>query len=120
MYGLPALVSAGLSGGFCSGMQFDSNVLPWALMEEPAPRFDLPPLPGHEPGFSSADLAGHVSLVNTFASWCTPCRTEHPVLTALAATRRGAIHGTAYKATEKAAPAWIPALAKPSPPIAAD
>jgi len=119
-YALPALVFLGLAAGFYYGLQIDSTVLPSALIDEPAPRFDLPPLPGHEPGFSSADLAGHVSLVNTFASWCTPCRTEHPVLTALAATRRVAIYGIDYKDKEEAALAWIAALGNPYTRIGAD
>ena len=29
---------------------------------------------------STADLKGQVSLVNVFASWCAPCRVEHPNL----------------------------------------
>ena len=60
IYALPVLVFAALMAGFYYGLQIDSTVLPSALIDEPAPRFDLPPLPGHEPGFSSADLAGHV------------------------------------------------------------
>ena len=72
------------------------------------------------PGFSSADITGHLSLVNTFASWCTPCRTEHPVLTALAATKRVAIYGIDYKDKEEAALAWIAALGNPYTRIGAD
>jgi cytochrome c biogenesis protein CcmG/thiol:disulfide interchange protein DsbE len=120
LYALPALIFIGLAAGFYYGLQIDSNTLPSALIDKPAPRFELPPLPGHEPGFSSADLAGHVSLVNTFASWCTPCRAEHPVLQALAATKRVAIYGINYKDKGDAALSWIAALGNPYTRIGAD
>jgi len=120
VYLLPVVIFVLLAGGFYYGLQINSDVLPSALIDKPAPNFELPPLPGHEPGFSSADLTGHVSLVNTFASWCTPCRAEHPVLNALAAERRVPIYGIDYKDKEEAAVAWIAALGNPYTRIGAD
>ena len=120
LFVVPAVVFALMAAGFYYGLQIDSNTLPSALIDKPAPRFELPPLPGHEPGFSSADLVGHVSLVNTFASWCTPCRAEHAVLQALAATKRVAIYGIDYKDKQDAALAWIAALGNPYTRIGAD
>src|ERR1700733_4328171 len=86
-----------MAAGFYYGLGIDSNVLPSPLIDEEAPQFDLPPLPGHDKGFSTADLKGHVSLVNAFASWCAPCRMEHPVLNALAQMKRVPIYGIDYK-----------------------
>ena len=117
---LPAAVFALLAAGVYAGLGIDPSVLPSPLIDQPAPRFALPPLEGGEPGFSSADLAGHVSLVNTFASWCTPCRAEHPVLQALAATKRVAIYGINYKDKGDAALSWIAALGNPYTRIGAD
>ena len=104
LYVLPIVVFGLMAAGFYYGLGIDSNVLPSALINEEAPQFDLPPLPGHDKGFSTADLQGHVSLVNTFASWCAPCRMEHPALNALAKTKRVPIYGIDYKDTGAAAP----------------
>ncbi len=62
----------------------DISVVPSALIDKPAPEFSLPPIEGRNDGFASSDLAGKVSLVNVFASWCLPCRVEHPILMRLA------------------------------------
>jgi len=117
---LPAAIFAGLVAGFYWGLGIDATVLPSPLIDEPAPDFDLPPLPGGWRGFASTDLQGHVSLVNTFASWCAPCRLEHPILNALAAARRVPIYGIDYKDTAAAARAWIAALGNPYTRIGAD
>src|SRR5205085_10558431 len=117
---IPATVFALLAAGFYAGLGIDPSVLPSPLIDQPAPHFALPPLPGGEHGFSSADLAGHVSLVNTFASWCTPCREEHPVLNALAQTKRMAIYGIDYKDKPEAALGWFDELGNPYARIGAD
>ncbi len=117
---LPVAVFALLAAGFYVGLGIDSNVLPSALIDQPAPDFALPPLQGEERGFSSADLEGHVSLVNVFASWCTPCRAEHAVLNALAQSKRVPIFGIDYKDKPDAALAWIAELGNPYTRIGAD
>ncbi len=88
----PAGVFAILAGIFVVSLfSGDKSRLPSALIGKPAPVFSLPalaPAAGEGPGagLSDADLRqGHVTLVNVFASWCAPCRIEHPVLQAIAA-----------------------------------
>ena len=117
---LPGAVFAVLVAGFYMGLGIDTMVLPSPLIDQPAPRFALPPLAAGSQGFSSADLAGRVSLVNAFASWCVQCRQEHPVLDALARTKRVAIYGIDYKDKADAALAWIAELGNPYARIGAD
>jgi cytochrome c biogenesis protein CcmG, thiol:disulfide interchange protein DsbE len=119
-YALPVVIFALLAAGFYFGLGRDQETLPSALINDPAPQFDLPPLPGVAAGFSTADLKGHVSLVNAFASWCVPCRIEQPVLNALAATKRVPIYGIDYKDTDEQATAWLKELGNPYTRIGAD
>ena len=120
LYLLPVVLFGLMTAGFYVGLGIDSNVLPSPLIDEPAPQFALPPLPGEASGFSSADLQGHVSLVNTFASWCLPCREEHPVLNALASTKQVPIYGIDYKDKQEAGAAWLKTLGNPYTRVGAD
>ena len=76
----------------------DPEAIPSALVGQPAPAFDLPALDGlGVPALKRADLDGRVTLVNVFASWCVPCREEHPVLSALAKDTRFRLVAIDYK-----------------------
>ncbi|MBL1255534.1 DsbE family thiol:disulfide interchange protein [Methylocystis sp. Sn-Cys] len=85
---LPLILFALLAGLFLIRLfAGDASRIPSALIGKPAPTFNLPALDGLKdtPGLSTEDLRkGHVSVVNIFASWCAPCRQEHPVLMAMA------------------------------------
>jgi cytochrome c biogenesis protein CcmG, thiol:disulfide interchange protein DsbE len=81
----------------------DPSRIPSALIGHPAPQTDLPPLAGLErdgkpvPGLDGADLKGHVTVLNVWASWCVPCRDEAPLLMELAADPRIRVIGINYK-----------------------
>lgn len=99
----------------------DISVVPSALIGSPAPRTKLPPLEGVDlPGLDSAAFAGKVTLVNVFASWCGPCREEHPVLMALARDRRFDIAALNYKDRPENARRFLGELGNPFGAIGSD
>lgn len=73
---------------------------PDALVGQAVPETVLPMLNGTQAGPGHVDLktagVGRPMLINVFASWCAPCRVEHPKLMAL--KERGvAVVGVAWK-----------------------
>jgi cytochrome c biogenesis protein CcmG/thiol:disulfide interchange protein DsbE len=77
---LPAALFVVVLVGFMVGLRRDPAILPSMLIGKPLPAFSLAPLRPDQPGLASGDLAGEPVLLNVFASWCGPCKEEHPVL----------------------------------------
>ncbi|MFO7482964.1 DsbE family thiol:disulfide interchange protein [Oceanibaculum nanhaiense] len=118
-YLLPVLLFIAVAGYFAVGLTRDPQKLPSAMIDKPAPAFALPPAIADVPGLSDADLKGQVALVNVFASWCAPCRIEHPLLTGLA--REGVtIFGINQKDKPQAVAKFLADLGNPYARIGAD
>jgi cytochrome c biogenesis protein CcmG/thiol:disulfide interchange protein DsbE len=83
---LPLVLLVGLIAVFATQMGRDTSLVRSVLIDKPAPVFTLPAVAGTGvEGFATASLAGEVTVVNVFASWCVPCRDEHPLLEVLKA-----------------------------------
>ncbi|MBP2296636.1 DsbE family thiol:disulfide interchange protein [Azospirillum rugosum] len=117
---LPLLLFVGVGVAFLLGFERDPRDIPSALIDKPAPDFTLPPLPGHKEGVSSAMLKGDVTLVNVFASWCIPCKAEHPVITRLSKELGVTVRGINYKDKTGDALDWLKRNGDPYASIGAD
>ena len=122
---LPLAVAAMGGGAFAVMLHrmkqgsFDPREVGSPLVGKPAPEFSLPAL-GPGDGIARADLsAGHPLLVNFFASWCVPCRIEHPELMRLSQAGLP-IWGIAYKDKAEAASAFLDRLGNPFARVAND
>lgn len=94
--------------------------LPSALIGRPAPEINRTVALRADPAPTDADLRGPgVKLVNFWASWCGPCRAEHPLLSALAAEGVPVI-GVNYKDTPDKALKFLSELGDPYAKIGAD
>lgn len=102
---LPLVVFAGLAGIFAVQLLggSDPGRIPSAMIGRKVPDFNAQPLDGLTrdgspvPGLKAADLKGEVTVVNVFASWCVPCREEHPTLLKLAQDKTIRLVGLNYK-----------------------
>jgi cytochrome c biogenesis protein CcmG, thiol:disulfide interchange protein DsbE len=114
---LPLVVLAGLAALFIGwSLNRDPAYKPDAMVGQPIPETVLPMLTGDTAGPTNLDLktagVGKPMLVNVFASWCAPCRIEHPQLLALKA-RGIAVVGIAYKDEPVATRAFLDELGDP-------
>src|SRR5262249_30936704 len=101
---LPVAIFLALAVTFATRLgNDDPSRLPSALIGRPAPPTVLPPLDGLSvngaavPGLAAQTLAGQVSIINVWASWCVPCHDEAPLLSALHRDKRFQIVGINYK-----------------------
>jgi cytochrome c biogenesis protein CcmG/thiol:disulfide interchange protein DsbE len=102
------------------GLNLNPREVPSPLIGKPVPRFELPPVRGRSLGLASADLEGEVSIVNVFASWCVPCKEEHPVFMQMKREGLVPIHGINYKDRPEDAAKWLDDLGDPYTRTGAD
>jgi cytochrome c biogenesis protein CcmG/thiol:disulfide interchange protein DsbE len=119
---LPLAAFLGLALLFLSQLGVgDPSKLPSVLINKPVPDFALPQLEGIPgDGLSDEMLANGVHIVNVWASWCVPCRQEHPFLMELGEDERFTLAGLNYKDEAENARRFLGTLGDPFAAIGVD
>ena len=115
----PALLAGFVAFVAVGNFREDRNDLPSARQGHPAPVVQLEALADRTLLTDEMLRSGEVTLVNFWASWCPPCRAEHPLLNALA--EEGVlVYGVNYRDTPERALEFLEDLGDPYAAIGAD
>jgi cytochrome c biogenesis protein CcmG, thiol:disulfide interchange protein DsbE len=95
------------------GLNLNPREVPSPLIGKPAPAFALTRLDASDQTLKRDDLLGKVWVLNVWASWCAPCRDEHPVLVDFARSKRVPVYGLNYKDTRPAGLAFLAQMGNP-------
>ena len=121
LFGLPLIALVALVAVFALSINRDPNLVRSVLIDKPAPAFTMAAVPDlGVPGFDTAALKGEVTVVNVFASWCIPCRDEHPLLVALKDVTGVRVFGINQSDAPENARAFLAELGNPYDAVGAD
>ncbi len=95
------------------GLRLNPREVPSPFIGKPAPAFTLPKLADPARTLSAAELKGQVWVLNVWASWCAPCRDEHPLLVEVARRQQLTLVGLNYKDDRRNAQEWLRRLGDP-------
>lgn len=95
------------------GLGLDPRAVPSPLIDKPAPAFALARLDRPDQVVRTADLRGKPFVLNVWASWCVPCRIEHPLIVELGKRTPVPIYGLNYKDQEQDAKGWLARFGDP-------
>jgi cytochrome c biogenesis protein CcmG, thiol:disulfide interchange protein DsbE len=112
-YWIPLASFVVLAGFLTAGLQLKPAEVPSPLLGKPAPQFALPRLDRPESILRNADMHGKVWMLNVWASWCSACRQEHPLLLDYARRQQIPIYGLNYKDVRPAAVQWLAHFGNP-------
>lgn len=110
---LPLVGFVALAVFLLRGLWLNPREVPSPLIGRAAPVFERAQLDKTNELWSSKSLAGKVWILNVWASWCAPCRIEHPLFNELAAQKLVPIVGLNYKDMTDNARKWLAELGNP-------
>jgi cytochrome c biogenesis protein CcmG, thiol:disulfide interchange protein DsbE len=110
---LPLALFAVLVVFLWQGLSLNPREVPSPLVGKPAPQFALPKLGDPGTTVRREDMLGKVWVLNVWASWCAPCREEHPLVIAFAKRSGIPVYGLNYKDKPEAATNWLAQLGDP-------
>ena len=77
------------------------------LVDHALPDFHLPDLMDPEMFYNKSQITGKISIMNVWATWCSPCAQEHPFLVQLAKSNDIPIYGLNYHDERENAIKWL-------------
>ncbi len=95
------------------GLFLNPREVPSPLIGKPAPVFERPNLHQPEATFASKQMLGQVWIFNVWASWCAPCRQEHPLWNEFSTQKLVPLVGMNYKDRPETAKKWLNELGDP-------
>lgn len=95
------------------GLRLKPQEIPSPLIGRHAPQFTLPQVEDAGLVFHSRDMAGKVWVLNVWASWCGPCRAEHPALLELSRLALAPIVGLNYNDARGDSQKWLKDFGNP-------
>lgn len=104
---LPLLLFLALAVFLGLGLRLNPKEVPSPLIDKLAPDFALPVLADPARTLRRQDMLGRVWMLNVWASWCTACRQEHPLLVDFSRQQQVQIYGLNYKDDRLSALAWL-------------
>ena len=117
---IPAIVFGVLVVFLGIGLTLNPREVPSPLIGKNAPPFTLVTLEDASRKVTPRDFAGQAWVLNVFASWCGPCREEHPLITDLAKRTTAPIYGLNYKDQQADAERWLRQFGNPYKSVLVD
>jgi len=109
---LPLIIFGILVVFLVIGLGLKPKEIPSPFIGKPAPAFELNVLNQND-RFEPKSMLGKVWLLNVWASWCTSCREEHPLLIEFSKQQLVPIIGLNYKDKDAEAIQWLKDLGNP-------
>ncbi len=120
MRAIPLLIAVGIGFWLVLVLLLPSRHTHSPLIGKPMPQFMLPRLNEPHQLLMPNSWAGQVAVVNVFASWCQPCKAEHPLLMQLARENGVRLYGIAWRDKPEQVSAYLQASGNPFQIVAVD